>query len=234
MELAGIGPGARVLDVACGRGAVLGPALAASGDSGRVVGVDLSPEMIHLARDALGRAGRGAADLQVMDAEHPEFSDDSFDVVLCSFGVFFFPAPEHAASEFARVLVPGGTVGLSSWTDEDARWSWEDELLGGLNVARRAVSRAFDDTEDLERLLRGAGFEEVRARVEHRDIVFASEDEWWEWKWSFSIRGLLEQLDPSELDAYRSAAYEAMQAIRGPAGFPMRLSASLVFARKPA
>lgn len=234
VELAGVGPGARVLDVACGRGAVLGPALAASDDSGRVVGVDLSPEMIHLARDALGRAGLTDPDLQVMDAEHLELRDGEFDFVLCSFGVFFFPEPERAASEFWRVLVPGGTVGLSSWTGHDERWAWDDELLGGVDVARRAVSRTFDQTTDLEGLLAGAGFDAIRAQVEHREIVFASEDEWWEWKWSFSIRGLLEQLDAGAREAYQSAAYEAMQAIREPAGFPMRLSACLAFAQKPA
>lgn len=233
VEIAGIGPGARVLDVACGRGAVLVPAADRAGDSGRVVGVDLSPEMIHRARDALSRARLGAAELRVMDAEHLEFSDGLFDVVLCSFGVFFFPEPEQAASEFLRVLAPGGTVGLSSWAGDDERWSWEQELLGGVNVERRAVSCTFAESADLESLLGGAGFEAVRAQLEHRDILFASEEEWWEWMWSYSVRGVLEQLDQTSREAYRLAAYEAMQAIKEPDGFPMRLSAFLVFARKP-
>jgi len=96
-----------------------------------------------------------------------------------------------------------------------------------------AVSRAFDESTDLERLLGAAGFQDMRTHVEHRNIVFASGDEWWEWKWSYSIRGVLEQLDASSQEAYRSAAYAAMQAIRGPDGFPMRLSACLVFGQKP-
>jgi ubiquinone/menaquinone biosynthesis C-methylase UbiE len=233
VEFAHIAPGATVLDVACGRGAVLVPAAERVGDTGRVVGVDLSPEMVESARAALARTGLHAPDLRVMDAEHLELSDAAFDVALCSFGVFFFPDPEQAASELYRVLVPGGTVGLSSWTGDDERWAWEQELLGGLDVARRAVARPFSESAELEQLLGGAGFEAARVHLEHRDIRFASEDEWWEWMWSFSIRGVLEQLDDSAREAYRAAAYEAMQALKEPDGFPMRLSAFLTFARKP-
>jgi ubiquinone/menaquinone biosynthesis C-methylase UbiE len=234
VEVAGVGSGASVLDVACGRGAVLLPATAAAGPSGRVVGVDLSPEMVQLARDALANAELRAVDVRVMDAEHLEFSDAEFDYVACAFGVFFFPHPEQAAAEFLRVARPGGTVALSSWTGDDPRWSWEDELLRDVSVERRAISRAFDEAADLEALLRGVGFDDEGTHVEHRDIVFASEDEWWAWKWSFSVRGILEQMDTDARDVYRSAAYEAMQPMREPAGFPMRLSAALVFGRKPA
>jgi hypothetical protein len=63
--------------------------------------------------------------------------------------------------------------------------------------------------------------------------VFATEDEWWEWKWSYSIRGVLEQIDDAAREAYRRAAFEAMQSLRQPGGFPMRLTACLAFGRKP-
>jgi hypothetical protein len=55
----------------------------------------------------------------------------------------------------------------------------------------------------------------------------------WEWKWSYSIRGVLEQIDEAAREAYRSAAFEAMQTLRQPRGFPMRLTACLAFGRKP-
>lgn len=233
VEVTGIVPGATVLDVACGRGAVLLPAARAVGASGRVIGVDLSPEMIELARDAVAQAELEHIDVRVMDAEHLELSEAEFDYVVCAFGVFFFPDPERAASEFLRVLRPGGAAALSSWIGDDPRWSWEDDLLRDVSVERRAIARAFDDAGDLEALLRDAGFDRVRAHEEHREIVFTSEDQWWDWHWSFSIRGMLEQMDPRTRDAYRSAAYEAMQDIREPAGFPMHLSAAFVFGEKP-
>jgi ubiquinone/menaquinone biosynthesis C-methylase UbiE len=232
-DAARIESGMSVLDVACGRGAVLVPAAERVGSAGRVVGVDLSPEMVNRARDAASAAGCDARiDVEVMDAEHLQFERATFDVALCGFGVFFFPRPEVAVGEMARVVVPGGVVGLSSWADEDERWAWDDELLGDIVVTRRAISQPFDRAADLELLLVTAGLEDVTSHQEDHEIVFATEDQWWQWKWSFSIRGVLEQLDDAARDAYRAAAFEAMQQLRTPSGFPMRLKATLAFGNK--
>jgi ubiquinone/menaquinone biosynthesis C-methylase UbiE len=234
VESAGVGAGHRVLDVACGRGAVLLPAAERVGDGGSVVGVDLSTAMADAARAAATAARLEArVDVRPMDAEHLELPDDSFDVVLCAFGLFFFPRPERAAEELVRVTVPGGAVGVSTWGDEDDRWSWEGDLLAGLDVPRRALVQPFDEARDVEQLLSDAGLDDVRSHTEHHDILFASESDWWAWQWSFSIRGLLEQIDDEARERYRRAAFEAMQPQRQPAGFPMRLNAVFAFGRKP-
>jgi O-methyltransferase/aklanonic acid methyltransferase len=90
VDAAEVGPGMSVLDVACGRGAVLVPAAERVGSAGSVVGVDLSPEMVNRAREAASAAGCDAlVDIAVMDAEHLQFDSASFDVALCGFGVFF-------------------------------------------------------------------------------------------------------------------------------------------------
>jgi ubiquinone/menaquinone biosynthesis C-methylase UbiE len=166
VELAGVAAGDAVLDVACGRGAVLVPAAAKVGPSGRAVGVDLSAEMVRRARARVDAAGV-AAELHVMDAENLDVRDGSFSVVLCGFGIFFLPDPEHALAGFRRSLAAGGTVGLSTWGAEDERWSWEDDLLADVVVERRAVSRPFDRAADLDELLRGAGFDDVVVETEH-------------------------------------------------------------------
>ena len=114
IESAGVGPGDVVLDVGCGRGAVLVPAGARVGSSGSVVGVDLSPEMVRLATERADAAGI-AARLEVMDAEHLDVPDGSFSVVLCGFGIFFLPDPERAAAGFRRALAGGGRLGVSTW-----------------------------------------------------------------------------------------------------------------------
>ena len=61
-------------------------------------------------------------------------------------------------------------------------------------------------------------------------MVFADEAEWWEWKWSFSVRGVLEQLDDATRDAFRKAAFAAMQPLREESGFPMSLAALFALA----
>ena len=70
-----------------------------------MLGVDLSPAMVALAAQALSEAGL-AGDTAVMDAERLDVADASYDVALCAFGLFFFPDPERAAAELARVAAP--------------------------------------------------------------------------------------------------------------------------------
>ena len=233
VEAAGIGTGAVVLDVACGRGAVLLPAAERTGTTGSAIGLDISEEMVRLAADRL-RNGFPHALVRVMDAENLEFDDRSVDVVLCGFGVFFFPDPLRAIAEFFRVLRPGGVVGLSTWGDEDPRWRWEDELVASMSVARRAITQAFDEPGEVEALLSSAGFEKVRRHVEHLDIHFQDENEWWAWQWSYSIRGMLEQLDDAALERYRTTAFVRMARQRETLGFPRRLTAQLTIAHKQA
>lgn len=233
VDLTGVGPGDAVLDVACGRGAVLGPAAERAGPTGCVVGVDLSPEMVRLARERLGPTMPGV-EVLVMDAEQLDVPDSSFTVVLCGFGVFFLPDPERAVAGFHRVLERGGRVGVSSWGAEDARWSWEDELLADVVVERRAVRRPFGRPEELAELLENAGFEDVGVRIEQHDVVLTDADEWWAWKWSYSLRGMLEQLSDERLDRLRREADDRIAAMRADdSGLSLRLEALVATGRRP-
>jgi ubiquinone/menaquinone biosynthesis C-methylase UbiE len=217
VDVAGVGPGDVVLDVGCGRGAILMPAAARVGSGGSVVGVDLSPEMVRLARQR-AEAGGVVARIEVMDAENLDVPDGLFSVVLCGFGVFFLPDPEAAVVGFRRALAPGG---------EDERWSWEDELFADLVVERRAVRRPFDQASDLEALLRGGGFDDVVVHTVHHEVTLAGPQEWWAWKWSYSLRGVLEQIAPTRLEQLQRDAYTRIAAMptdtRG--GLALRLEA---------
>jgi ubiquinone/menaquinone biosynthesis C-methylase UbiE len=231
VELAGIGRGDAVLDVACGRGAVLVPAARRAGRDGRVVGVDLSPSMVQLA--AARAAAEGVdVDVRTGDAEDLGVEDGSFDAVLCAFGVFFFPDPERAVAGFGRALATGGVVALSTWGAEDERWAWEDELLADVDVARRAVTRPFDDVASLEQLLGGAGFADVEVRTEQHEVRLADADEWWAWKWSYSLRGVLEQLPPERLQRLRDEAVVRLDDLDDGHGMPLRLEALVALGRR--
>lgn len=103
----------RVLEVAIGTGRSI-PFYA--GDV-RLTGVDLTPEMLEIARQ---RAGGREIDFVLGDAEKLPFDDASFDTVVCELGLCSIPRPAVAVSEMARVLRPGGTLLLldhigSSW-----------------------------------------------------------------------------------------------------------------------
>ena len=205
VALAEVGEGDRVLDVACGRGAALVPAARAVGTAGSVQGGDISPAMVGLARAALQAAGlRGTVNLQ--DAEDLRVEPASFDRVLCAFGLFFLPNPDAAVAGFRRALRPAGRVAVSTWGEEDARWAWEDGLFADLPVTRRAIAQPLDDPDALRSLLEGAGFSDVAVTIERHDVVLADADEWWAWKWSYSLRGLLEQLPAVRVERIRTDA----------------------------
>ncbi|HET8628915.1 MAG TPA: methyltransferase domain-containing protein [Thermomicrobiales bacterium] len=149
--LLGLGSGARVLDVAAGRGT---SALALAGRYGcAVVGVDFASGNAREARAAAARAGLAdRAHFAVADAERLPFADASFDALVCECAFCTFPDKRAAAREFARVLRPGGRVGLSDLSRAGALPPDLDDLLAW--VACIAEARP---VEDYVALLEGAG-----------------------------------------------------------------------------
>jgi SAM-dependent methyltransferase len=108
----GVLPGEDVLDVACGTG---NAAIRAAQAGGRVAGVDLTPELFDDARRLAADAGVDVEWVQG-DAEALPFDDESFDTVLSTFGCMFAPRHGVTAAEIARVLRPGGRIGITAWT----------------------------------------------------------------------------------------------------------------------
>jgi len=106
--------GQRVLDVAAGNGNV---SLAAARRWCDVVSTDYVSELLNRARER-AEADRLMIKFQEADAEALPFPDESFDVVVSTFGVMFTPDQERAASELLRVCRRGGKIGLANWTPE--------------------------------------------------------------------------------------------------------------------
>jgi SAM-dependent methyltransferase len=113
---AGVHPGDRALDVACGTGNVAIPAARAGA---LVTAVDLTPEHFPAARARAAEADVAIGWLEG-DVEALPFEDASFDVVLSSFGCMFAPRHSVAASELRRVLAPGGRLGITAFAPDGA------------------------------------------------------------------------------------------------------------------
>lgn len=102
-----------VLEVACGTGIVTRKAIAGLHAESRYVATDLAEPMLEEARKTVG-ADTGVV-FQQADATNLPFGHDSFDIVLCQFGVMFFPDREEGYREIARVLKPGGIFHFNVW-----------------------------------------------------------------------------------------------------------------------
>lgn len=104
----------RVLDVAAGNG---NATLAAARRFADVVSTDYVGALLERGRER-AQADRLKVTFQEADAEALPFADESFDVVLSTFGVMFTPNQQQAANELIRVCRPGGKIGLANWTPE--------------------------------------------------------------------------------------------------------------------
>lgn len=129
---AGVRPGMRVVDVACGTGVLAIEAARATQPGGSVVGVDLNPGMLKVARSK-----DPGIDWREAPAEALPFDSDEFDAVLCQFGLMFFHDRHAAIREMLRVLRPGGRLAIAVWDSL--------ENTPGYFAITRLLSRLFGD-----------------------------------------------------------------------------------------
>jgi SAM-dependent methyltransferase len=181
--LAALAAGERVLDVACGTGVVARLAAEHVGPAGRVVGLDLNPGMLAVAR-SLPVAGVPVGWVQATAGRLP-FPDGSFEVVCCQLGLQFFPDRAAALAEMARVLVPGGRLVVMVWRSIDHSPGFA-VLAGALDrhvgLAAGALMRApfgLGDEGKLRGLVEGAGFGEVGVDRQAGVVRFGSAGRWW-------------------------------------------------------
>ncbi len=114
VEAAGIGPGQRVLDIAAGAG---NAAIPAAQTGATVIASDLTPELLETGRQEAERLGQFVS-FEEGDAEALPYADASFDAAISVVGVMFAPHHQASADELLRVVRPGGTIGLISWTPD--------------------------------------------------------------------------------------------------------------------
>lgn len=165
-----LSPGHRVLDIACGTGIVARVAKERLGAAGHVVGIDISPNMLAVARtvapDIDWREGNASA-LPLRDGEQ-------FDVVVCQQGLQFFPDKSAAAAEMRRALAQGGRLAVATWrSDEEIPFFRELRRVAERHLGPVADQRyRYGEAHPIEALLRAAGFSEVRSTKISRTIRF--------------------------------------------------------------
>jgi ubiquinone/menaquinone biosynthesis C-methylase UbiE len=168
LRTAGLRPGHRVLDVACGTGVIARLAAEQVGPSGSVKGIDVAPDMIDVARSITVPAG-AHIDWHVSDAATLPEPDGSWDVVLCQMGLMFMEDRAAALAEMHRVLEPGGRVIVSTPGSIQPPFElMEEAIVEHINADLGGFVRAvfsMHDPDAVTHLLRDAGFVDVSADV---------------------------------------------------------------------
>ena len=236
VEHAHITPGATVLDVAAGRGAVLFPAAHQAGPRGRVVGIDLSPEMVRETVAEIQGTGLSNAEMLLMDAEELQFPDASFDCVLAGFSLWFFPQPQRALAEFLRILKPGGRIGITTWAKDCPTQGWTMPALRQHLPPQRDQEpqpSRFDTPPMLEAALQQAGFKAIGITVEDAEFTSADEEAWWSSLWSTGLRRFLEQMTAPVLQECKADMLRKVQAFKQQDGIHDVRHALIAVGNKP-
>jgi SAM-dependent methyltransferase len=168
LRTAGLQPGERVLDVACGTGVAARLAAEQVGATGSVTAVDVASDMIDVARTVPSPAG-APVEWHVGDAASLPFPDATYNVVLCQMGLMFMPDRSAVLAEMRRVLVPGGRVvvntpGRIHPAFEVMAEAVVEHISPELGGFVRAVF-SMHDPDVVAALLAGARFEEVSGRL---------------------------------------------------------------------
>jgi len=244
MDAAEIGAGDAILDVGCGCGTTSTEIGRRVGSTGRVLGVDLSAEMLERAAAVAGDAGVAHVRFEQADAQTHDFEAEAFDALYSRFGVMFFADPTAAFANLRRALRPGGRLTFVCWQAVSANPWMLLPMMAAMQHVQLDVPPdpeapgpfAFADASRVERILGGAGFDEVRCESLESPLALgggAGVDQAVDFMLEIGpVSRLTADLDDGTRGAVASAIREALAPYDGPGGVRMPAAAWLVRARR--
>ena len=227
LDLAGVKPGDRVLDVAAGTGDTSFIAARRVGLAGYVLAIDISPSMLEVAEDEADKAGLANIETRVMDARKLELESDSFDAVISRHGIMLMPEREKALAEILRVLKPGAKFAPIVWSTAERNLN---SMLPVVISRRHANLPAPPPGEPgmfalgapglLDRTLAEAGFRDVSVRAVPAPRTYASAEEMMDFMTRVTpmLHGALEKLDEAGRAAMLAEIEATMRQFEGPDG----------------
>lgn len=176
--------GMKVLDVACGSGASALPAATIVGETGNVVAIDLAKNLLDLGRSKADKLGLHNIQFIVGDITELNYMDESFDAVICVFGIFFVPEMESLLKELWRVVKPKGKLAVTTWGPNlfaPLYNVWKEEI----KKERPDLYSSFNpwdritDVESVKNLFLSAGIEDIDIVAENGFQLLDTPDDWW-------------------------------------------------------
>jgi SAM-dependent methyltransferase len=234
-------PGERVLELACGPGAVGIAAAPLVAPAGEVVCSDVAAAMTEIAAARARARELANVRTRVLDLDAIDEPDASFDVVVCREGWMFAADHAGAAREFRRVLAPGGRLAVAVWGPRDHNpWlgvvfdAVGEEL--GIELPPPGVHGPFalSDASEVDALLRAAQFADVTVEPVELPLHTASFDEWWERTSALAgpLSAMLAMFDADAQPALRARLVDAAAPYETDGGLSFPGTALLATARR--
>ena len=219
-----IQPGDRVLDIACGRGAVAGPAHVATGVGGSVIAIDASTAMVTAAAAAVP-----GVRFAVMDAHHLALPNTAFDVVTCGFALHFLDHPHRVLTEIWRVLRPGGLFAWSepAQADDDIRWHFYTELIARYEPQADPARRIHVSNRPVAQVATETGFTGLEQTHVQVHLPLAHPDDFWAWHQPHGAHALWLALPDHARESFRRELFDGLDHLHATGGIVLDRGASL-------
>lgn len=204
IEISDIQKAMRVLDVCCGSGASAIPAAEAVGKAGYVLGLDISENLIKLAKDKARIQKLEQLHFLHADFESFEIPTQPFDSVICVFGIFFLPNMESAIQKMWKAVKPGGTLTLTIWGTksfepvESLFWRAYFQVHPDFEKPSYPWEK-ITTKESLKELMVYQGLTNVRTLEEAGTHPIPTAQDWWKILQGSGFRSALDSLSPKRL-----------------------------------
>lgn len=168
LAIASLRPGEVVLDLGSGGGFDCFLAAARVGETGHIIGVDMTPEMVSKARENARKGGYSNVEFRLGEIENLPLADNAVDVIISNCVINLSPDKPSVFEEAYRVLKAGGRLAI---TDVIATADIPEDIRADLAMHTRCIAGASTST-DIRDMLRSAGFEQVRVTSEDESRAY--------------------------------------------------------------
>ncbi|HJU29071.1 MAG TPA: methyltransferase domain-containing protein [Candidatus Binataceae bacterium] len=241
VDLAGVRPGSRVLDIATGSGEPAVTAARRAGGAGRVIATDQSSGMLAIARERAAALGVTNIQFRESDAESLAIEERDFDAVICRWGMMFMPDVARAIAGLRERMAAGARLATAVWSTPDK----VPMISIGAEIVRRLANlpppppgalepMRLADTSILKGALERAGFSEITVERMPVTFEFARAEDFTQFRLDVSapFRAMLSRQTPEMRQKIIDAVTDAARAFAGPDGKVRTVNETILFAAR--